>query len=86
MNENHAEQAIITSALLHRLLNTTAADARLVLTAGHVEVRTGPDIGDGGLVVITRTDLVDQVGDPPDDRALAEQAALLDSNIGLMGA
>ncbi|MFE6922211.1 hypothetical protein ACFVAV_14290 [Nocardia sp. NPDC057663] len=76
----------VTEADLHRLLDNSAPDARLVLSEGHVGIRSGGGDDDGGLLVISRADLLDRVGDAPEKRVLVEQAAVLDTDIGLLGA
>ncbi|MFD4433582.1 hypothetical protein [Nocardia sp. NPDC058497] len=76
----------VTEATLRRLLDDDAPDARLVLSEGHVGIRSGPGDDDGGLLVISRADLRERVGDAPEGRVLVEQAAVLDTDIGLLGA
>lgn len=76
----------ITAADLTRLLASDAPDARLILSEGHVDIHTGDDDAGGGIIVTTRADLLDRVGDPPDQQLLTEHAALLSSDIGLLGA
>ncbi|MEU5407251.1 hypothetical protein [Nocardia asteroides] len=78
--------ATVTEDDLRALLDVTAADARLVLSEGKVGVHSGTDYAGGGLLVITRADLLDRVGSPADDRKLTETAALLDTDIRLLGA
>ncbi len=62
----------------------------LVFRAGNPRYRHQqnghPDTAGGGLLLITRADLLDRVGDPIDERRLAEQVALLDTDIRLLGA
>ncbi|MFC4127782.1 hypothetical protein [Nocardia rhizosphaerae] len=77
--------AIVTEADLRELLAVTSPDARLVMSQGRLGVHTGPGDGDG-LLVITRADLVHRVGGQSDARGLAELAALLDTDIRLLGA
>lgn len=77
---------LVTETELRELLAATAPDARLILSEGRVGVHSGDDDAGGGLVVITRADLRERVGDPVDERSLVEQAALLDTDIRLLGA
>ncbi|APE35139.1 hypothetical protein BOX37_15620 [Nocardia mangyaensis] len=80
------EHAIITKADLRQLLDAAAPDARLVLSEGKVGIHSGSDDAGGGILVISRADLVGSLGDPGDERRLAELAAVLDSDIRLLGA
>lgn len=80
------EHAIITKADLRRLLDAAAPDARLVLSEGTVGIHSGSDHAGGGMLVISRADLVDRLADPGDERRLAELAAVLDTDIRLLGA
>lgn len=76
----------VTTADLHRLLETRDDRATLVLVAGRIEIDTGPGTEAPGLSVITRAALTDRVGNDPDDHTLAEQAAELNTEIRMLGA
>ncbi|MGI5221078.1 hypothetical protein [Nocardia sp. CA-290969] len=75
----------VDAAQLRRLLGS-APDSCLELSEGRLRIRgAAPDDGDG-LVVVTRADLVARVGEHPEEAVLTTQAALLDSEIGSLGA
>lgn len=68
---------------LRALLNAPYDEACLVLQEGQLQVL--PPEQDVGLVVITCGDLVEQLGDTPEDTAVEERAAELDSTISQLG-
>ncbi|MGO4649387.1 hypothetical protein AB4305_31260 [Nocardia sp. 2YAB30] len=74
----------VTTDDLRQLLGA-GPTARLVLVEGHLSIDLGTDNGDG-LVVVTREELADSIRDDLGDRALAEQAAISNSDIRLRGA
>lgn len=73
----------VDPADLRRLLEA-GADSCLVLSEGRMQIREGSP-GDG-LAVVTRADLIAQLGDNPADNDLVTQAALLDSEVRSLGA
>ncbi|WP_280415734.1 hypothetical protein [Nocardia carnea] len=83
---NSAERRVRTqvdAADLRRLLEA-GPDSCLVLSEGRMQIQ-GRFTGDG-LVVVTRADLVAQLGESPADNDLVTQAALLDSEVRTLGA
>ncbi|MBF6351487.1 MULTISPECIES: hypothetical protein [Nocardia] len=68
---------------LRRLLEA-GADSCLVLSEGRMQIREGAP-GDG-LAVVTRADLIAQLGESPAENDLVTQAALLDSEVRSLGA
>ena len=72
----------ITVEILRELLGSEAADARLVLEAGRVRIASDS----GGLVLISREELLDRVGTDPDATELTEQAGVLNTEVRLRGA
>ncbi|WP_067854985.1 hypothetical protein [Nocardia shimofusensis] len=75
----------VDSSDLRRLLDAVPGSC-LVLSEGRVHVHNGPPDVDGGLVVVTRAELTDHLGDRPDEPELTTEAALLDDKIRLLGA
>ncbi|WP_328396584.1 hypothetical protein [Nocardia sp. NBC_00416] len=75
----------VTPGDLRRLLEMNGPEATLVLTAGRIEINTGPEDAAEGLPVITRTALTDRIGAEPEDGALTLQAAELNTEIRLLG-
>ncbi|MEV6661387.1 hypothetical protein [Nocardia fluminea] len=78
----HATGSEITVEILRELLDTGAADAYLVLEGGRVRVTSDS----GGLVLISREELLDRVGTDPDATEMIEQADLLNTEVRLRGA
>lgn len=76
----------VTAGDLRRLLDAGVDTARLVLEEGRVQVDPGLDDRHRGLVIITRDDLLERVGEHPDDTRLDEQATVLDTEIAQQGA
>ncbi|KAF0845379.1 hypothetical protein [Nocardia caishijiensis] len=74
---------LVTVDLLRELLSAEDAQACLVLEGGRVRIA---EDGRNGMVVATRADVVQRLGRNPDPTALTEQAALLDSEVRLLGA
>lgn len=85
---NSAERRVRTQvdpADLQRLLEA-GPDSCLVLSEGRMQIHDrSPGDGDS-LVVVTRADLVAQVGDNPAENDLVTQAALFDSEVRSLGA
>ncbi|MEV0855817.1 hypothetical protein ACGFQG_30020 [Nocardia fluminea] len=79
---SHAPGSEITVEMLRELLASEAADARLVLEAGRVRITSDS----GGLVLISREELLDRVGTDPNATELTEQAGLLNTEVRLRGA
>ncbi|WP_280399827.1 hypothetical protein [Nocardia carnea] len=75
----------VDAAQLRRLL-ASAPDSCLVLSEGRLRIHDDPADDGAGLVVVTRADLVARVGEQPEEAELTTQAALLDSEIGSLGA
>lgn len=75
----------VDAAQLRRLLES-APDSCLVLSEGRLRIRGGPADDSDGLVVVTRADLAARVGEHPEETELTIQAALLDIEIGSLGA
>lgn len=78
----HAAGSEVTAEILRELLGTGADDACLVLEAGRVRVASDS----GGLVLISRTELLDRVGTDPNATEMIEQADLLNTEVRLRGA
>lgn len=76
----------VTPADLRRLLDTENPQATLVLAAGRIRIETDADAAAQGLPIVTRTAFAERVGVEPDDRALAVQAAELNTEIRMLGA
>ncbi|WP_280421096.1 hypothetical protein [Nocardia carnea] len=77
--------AQVDAADLHRLLDA-GPNSCLVLSEGRMQIYdVSPGDGDS-LVVVTRADLIAQVGESPADNDLVTQAALLDSEVRTLGA
>ncbi|MDA4106251.1 hypothetical protein [Mycolicibacterium holsaticum] len=74
---------------VRRLLQTEDKDAILVMVEGRIEVigagALASDKYRGALEVISREDLVSRVGRDPSERALTEQASILDAAVSELG-
>lgn len=77
----------VTEADLKALLQA-GAGARLVMEEGHLAVLPPAELPrhEGALTVVEREALQQRVGAAPDDHALAEQAAILSTEIDTLGA
>lgn len=71
-----------------RNLIASPQGTRLVLEEGQLLVAPPVQGAEhaGAMTVIRREDLVDRIGDEPDEHALAEQAQLLSTEISELGA
>ncbi|MFD3427590.1 hypothetical protein ACFWVM_08770 [Nocardia fluminea] len=78
----HGSGSQVTVEILRELLSAGAGDACLALEAGRVRITSDS----GGLVLISRKELLDRVGTDPDSTAMIEQADLLNTEIRLQGA
>ncbi|MFC4372939.1 hypothetical protein ACFO5K_02395 [Nocardia halotolerans] len=74
----------VTVGLVQELLGAT--DGCLVLEAGRVRVAAGAESQQGGMVIISKAELAQRLGSDPDPTALSEQAAVLNTEVGLLGA
>ncbi|WP_454198686.1 hypothetical protein [Nocardia sp. Marseille-Q1738] len=71
---------------LRRLLTMAEPSARLVLEEGQVRIEQGSETEPRGMLIVTRADLAERLGDDPDATALTEQTTELNSEIRLLGA
>jgi hypothetical protein len=80
---------MISTDDVSRLLQSAGPDTVLVLVEGRTEVIGASQLSSeqyrGALEVISREDLVKRIGDSPDEHELAEQAALLDTEVSELG-
>jgi hypothetical protein len=80
---------MISTDDVSRLLQSDEPDTVLVLVEGRTEVIGASQLSSeqyrGALEVISREDLVKRIGDAPDEHELAEQAALLDTEVSELG-
>lgn len=76
----------VTGDELRRLLATDEPDARLVLEEGQVRIEHSAGPQPRGMLIVSRVELADRLGDDPDATALAEAAAELDAEVRLRGA
>lgn len=76
----------VTDELLRRLLAVRRSDARLILQAGRVLLDDEPDTETSGLLIVTRAELAQRIGDNPDDTMLKEHAVELNNEVRLLGA
>ncbi|MGK8523962.1 hypothetical protein ACRS6B_21510 [Nocardia asteroides] len=76
----------VTPDVLRRLLATGEPSARLVLEEGRVGIEHGSASEPRGMLILSRAELADRLGDDPDATALAEAAAELDAEVRLRGA
>ncbi|MEV0251827.1 hypothetical protein AB0H76_34920 [Nocardia sp. NPDC050712] len=81
-DRTHAFGSQVTAEILRELLGTEFAEANLVLEGGRVQITPGS----GGLVLVSRKELLERVGTDPDATQLAEQADLLNTEVRLQGA
>ncbi len=84
-DKSSGKSAQVEAADLHRLLEA-GPDSCLVLSEGRMQIYDRSPGDDAGLVVVTRADLIAQLGDSPADNDLVTQAALLDSEVRSLGA
>ncbi|MFD7843170.1 hypothetical protein ACFV4K_09575 [Nocardia sp. NPDC059764] len=73
----------VTALDLRRLLAADDPEACLVLAEGRTQVATGADVP--GLRLIDRSQVLARLGSDPQELALVEYAALLDSEIRMQG-
>ncbi|WP_157535284.1 hypothetical protein [Nocardia inohanensis] len=73
----------VTASDLRRLLAAANPDACLVLAEGRTQVAAGPDAP--GLVLVDRSQVEKRLGADPEESALVEYAALLDSELRMQG-
>ncbi|MFC9967521.1 hypothetical protein [Nocardia ignorata] len=81
-----AAEDLVTVDMLRELLGADDAQACLVLEGGRVRVAPGSEDQQSGMVVVSRAEVERRLGANPDPTALTEQAALLDSEVRLLGA
>lgn len=81
-----AAHTTVTGDDLRELLHSHGSDARLVLAEGRVTLVPDTDRAEHGLVIATKSDVLQRAGRDPDATALAELAELLTSEIRLQGA
>ncbi|GAB3565115.1 hypothetical protein GCM10027445_10100 [Amycolatopsis endophytica] len=77
----------VTAADLRALLQA-GAGARLVMEKGRLAVLPASELPrhEGAMTVVERDELRGRVGAAPDDRVLDEQATILSTEIGTLGA
>ncbi|WP_040778321.1 hypothetical protein [Nocardia pneumoniae] len=86
MSTSGSGSTVVREEDLRRLLAMSEPNARLVLEEGRVRIEQGSDTEPRGMLLATRADLADRLGDDPDAAALTEQATELNSEIRLRGA
>ncbi|MGK8558231.1 hypothetical protein [Nocardia gipuzkoensis] len=81
-----SSSAVVREDDLRRLLTMSEPSARLVLEEGRVRIEQGSEAEPLGMLIVTRADLADRLGDDPNATALTEQATELNNEIRLRGA
>lgn len=84
-----SEPQTITTDHVRALLQADGDQSMLGLVGGEVQVLEAARLDDddvrGALEVTTRGDLVERLGDDPDDGAVEEEAAALTAAVQLLG-